>query len=101
MNDLPVTERRAPQPGDPMLTYTELEGPDGGEPRTLSFVNAEIQPLDFTTLQRARLDQRLTIPLVCRDGTLVSTTIEGHQPGEISTPPPCWKAHTPPKPSAS
>lgn len=82
MNDLPVTERRAPQPGDPMLIYTELEGHDGGEPRTLSFVNAEIQPLDFTTLQRARLDQRLTIPLVCRDGTLVSTTIEGHQPGE-------------------
>lgn len=82
MNDLPVTERRAPQSGDAMLTYTELEGPDGGEPRTLSFVNAEIQPLDFATLQRARLDQRLTIPLVCRDGTLVSTTIEGHQPGE-------------------
>lgn len=81
-DDLPDIERRAPQPGDPMLTYTELEGPDGGEPRTLSFVNAEIQPLDFATLQRARLDQRLTIPLICRGGTLVSTTIEGHEPGE-------------------
>ncbi|HEY6817684.1 MAG TPA: hypothetical protein VI168_19280 [Croceibacterium sp.] len=65
-----------------MFTLTELEGPDGGEPRTLSFVNAQVQPLDFATLQRARLNQRLTIPLVWRGGTLVGTTIKGQEPGE-------------------
>lgn len=71
-----------PQPGDPMFILTELEAPDGGQPRTLSFVNAQVQPLDFAALQSARLDQRLKIPLVWRGGTLVGTTIERREPGE-------------------
>ena len=82
MDELPKTDRRTPQPGDPMFTFTELEGPDGGEPRTLSFVNAQVQPLDFATLQSAKIHKPVTIPLVWRGGTLIDTTIEGRAPGE-------------------
>lgn len=72
-----------PQEGDPMFVLTELEGPDGGPPRTIAFANAEVQPLDFAALRDARLDQPITIPLNCRNGTLVESTVEGRVPGQV------------------
>lgn len=66
-----------------MFIFTELEGPDGGAPRTIAFANAEVQPLDFTSLRDARLDHPITIPLKWRNGTLVETTIEGTKPGQV------------------
>ena len=75
-------KHRTPQPGDPMFTLIELEGPEGGDPRTLSFANPQVQPLDFATLQCAKIHRPVTIPLVWRGGTLIDTTIEGRTPGE-------------------
>lgn len=66
-----------------MFVLTELEGPGGGPPRTIAFANAQVQPLDFASLRDARLDRPITIPLNWRNGTLVETTVEGTEPGQV------------------
>ncbi|MDE8654268.1 hypothetical protein [Novosphingobium album (ex Liu et al. 2023)] len=76
-------EGKKPRDGDPMFIFAELAGPDDGtEPRTLSFANAEVQPLDYGALRDARLHRPLAIPFVCRNGQVVDTTIEGIDPGK-------------------
>lgn len=83
MTRLQNSGSNGPQEGDPMFVLAELEGPDGGTPRRIAFANAQVQPLDFASLRDARLDRPLTIPLNWRNATLVETTIEGTEPGQV------------------
>ncbi len=70
----------APAPGQMVFTYKEIERPDGGPPRTISFTNVDCVPLDYEQLVTARGQEELTIPLDLRNARIVDTDIEGVDP---------------------
>jgi hypothetical protein len=60
-----------------MFRFEELINPDGGPSRTIEFACSSIQPLGYTDLARARLNTKLTIPMVWENSEVISTDIEG------------------------
>jgi len=67
----------APQPGNYMFVFQEIEHPDGGPGRRLGFTNVQARPRGYAELADAKLHQKLTIPLEMINGTILDTDIDG------------------------
>ena len=59
------------------MVIRELEGENGGSPRTIAFARSELRPLGYAVLLSARLHEPLTIPLRLDNGTVIESDIEG------------------------
>jgi hypothetical protein len=60
-----------------VMVIRELEGENGGSPRTIAFAKSKVLPLGYADLLSARLHEPLTIPLRLDNGTVIDTDIDG------------------------
>jgi hypothetical protein len=60
-----------------MFTMKESEGPNGGPGRTIGFTDVHIVPRSYAELAKARLHQKVTLPLEMLNGRILDTDIEG------------------------
>ncbi|MGY3609703.1 MULTISPECIES: hypothetical protein [unclassified Bradyrhizobium] len=70
-------EIKPPCPGGHVFTFREIEHPDGGAPRTLTFTEVDIKPRSYEELDAAKLHQAVTIPLEMYNGRILETDVEG------------------------
>jgi hypothetical protein len=68
---------RLAKPGDWVMKFAELEGPDGQPSRSITFVGVEFKPLGYEALAKARLHEPVTVPLDWHNAKVVETDVEG------------------------
>src|SRR5262245_18808311 len=78
-----MTENKPPDTarGLPMFQYRELAEDGSTTGRTISFA-ANVQPLGYAELVRAKLNEKVTIPLRWENSTLIDTNIEDLDKGK-------------------
>jgi hypothetical protein len=57
------------------MKFLELEGPDGGPPRSISFVGIDFKPLGYRQLADAKLHLPVTVPLDWHNAKVVETDV--------------------------
>lgn len=72
---MPISE--GSEPHDHVFVVKELEGPNGGPPRTIAFTDVDIRPLSYDQLATTKLHQSVTVPLEMSNGRVVDTDIDG------------------------
>lgn len=66
-----------------MFVFKELEGPNGGPGRTISFADVDIRPRSYAELADASPNQPITIPLEMYNGRILHTDIDGVNLGTV------------------